>query len=90
VRTAVKKLDRVRAGRKRCHRWPPNPSPYPEAGNHRRVRANRMRTRMPIQNTGDASGTVIRARTTWSGQRSRWVAATMASGTAMRRERSML
>ncbi len=45
---------------------------------------------MPIQNAGDASGRVIRPRTSWSGQRSRLVAATRASGTAMRTERARL
>jgi hypothetical protein len=49
-----------------------------------------MSSRRPIQNTGDASGIVIRPRTTWSGQRSRRVAATMASGTAMTRDRIVL
>ena len=45
---------------------------------------------MPIQNAGEASGSVMRPRTSWSGQRSRLVAATSASGTAIRTERVRL
>ena len=45
---------------------------------------------MPIQKAGEASGSVIRPRTSWSGQRSRCVAATMASGTAIRTDRARL
>ena len=45
---------------------------------------------MPIQNAGEASGSVISPRTSWSGQRSRLVAATRASGTAIRTDSTRL